>query len=264
LRLLPSGATASGSIRFDGREILSLPEPALREIRGREIAMIFQDPLTALNPVLTVGHQVAEGIRAHAPGLKLESARRRTLEILARVGLPDPGRSGTRFPHELSGGMRQRVLIAMALAGRPRLLLADEPTTALDATVQAQILALMQELKSELGMAMLWISHDLGVVRHLADEVVVMYAGNVVERSPAQDLFRAPLHPYTRALLDSLPGHGGKRWEGIPGQVPRIETGGCRFRERCALAKPGCAEAKPRLEEKRPGHWVSCFEVGRP
>ena len=261
MRLLPEGAVATGTLRFGGQDLLALSPKDMRALRGRELAMIFQDPLTALNPVLAVGRQLEEAISVHARGVSRADLRSRAAEMLAKVGLSEPKRYWGQYPHELSGGMRQRVLIAMALAGHPRLLLADEPTTALDVTIQAQILELMARLQSEMKMAVLWITHDLSVVSHLADDVLVMYAGHIVERGSASELFGSPMHPYTRALLDSVPAIGARRWEGIPGRVPREHAPGCRFRDRCPKATPRCAEAVPPLEEKRPGHFVRCTEV---
>ncbi len=249
--LLPSAAFyAGGGLRFEGRGILDLPEKKRRALRGREMAMVFQDPMQYLNPVLTCGEQVAEPLRVLA-GRSGREARDRALELFGEVGLPDPDRQARQYPHELSGGMRQRVLIAMALALRPKLLIADEPTTALDATVQAQILLLLRRLAREKNMALLIITHDLSAVSEIADRVAVMYAGKVVESFPVGKLFTASRHPYTRALLESMPARIplDQPLRGIPGQVPdpKNPPPGCRFHPRCSRALAVCSELEPPL-----------------
>ena len=268
LRLLPSppGRVLGGEVRFDGRDLLTLAERAMRDIRGNEISMIFQEPMTSLNPVYTVGRQIAEVLRLHR-GLGRKEARARAIEALSLVGIPAPEQRIDAYPHTLSGGMRQRVMIAMALACEPRLLIADEPTTALDVTIQAQILDLLRSLQRELGMSVMFITHDLGVVAELASEVVVMYAGKVVERASTTQLFAAPRHPYTRGLLRSLPGAvaGGahrRRLATIPGMVPKLTElpSGCRFRDRCDVAIPRCAVEEPALlpPPGEPDRLVAC------
>jgi ABC-type dipeptide/oligopeptide/nickel transport system ATPase component len=220
--LLPAGVrVSSGSVILAGRELTELDERARREVRGAEIAMIYQDPLTSLNPLMRVGAQVAEGLRAH--GVAKEEARRRTVAALGEVGLPNPERLGRSYPHELSGGQRQRVMIAMAVAMRPKVLIADEPTTALDVTIQQQVLALVDELRRSTGMALLWITHDLGVVARIAERVLVMYAGKVVESASTKQLYAAPQHPYTAGLLGSIPPLIGERVEQCPTLEPPLE-----------------------------------------
>ena len=248
----PPGATAPGSsVRYRGAELVGAPASRLREVRGAEIGFVFQEPMTSLNPVHRVGRQVAETLIAHE-GLSRGAARARTRELLARVELPDPDRAARAYPHELSGGMRQRALIAMAIACNPSILIADEPTTALDVTVQAQILELLARLRRETGMALLLISHDLAVVGNVTDRVAVMYAGQIVERGPAADLFRAPAHPYTEGLLRAVPSieRRDRRLAVIPGRVPAPGSwpSACRFHPRCPYAWERCAsEAPPEL-----------------
>lgn len=265
LRLFPTppARIVSGEVLFEGKDLLKLDLGGIRAVRGRDIGMIFQDPMTSLNPVFPVGTQIVEALETHRPEMSAAAMRDRALDLLRWVGLPEPEHHLDDFPHRLSGGMRQRVMIAMALACEPKLLVADEPTTALDVTIQAQILELLRRLQRELGMSLLLITHDLGVVAETCDEVLVMYAGKPAERASRDDLFREPRHPYTRGLLGSLPhgGSRGRRLNAIPGTVPLRPPDGCRFRDRCPIAKPHCAENEPPLEEKRPGHWVSCFEV---
>ena len=236
----PPGEIAGGHVWFDGRDLTRLSGKALRRIRGAEIAHVFQNPQDALNPVYRVGTQIAEVVRIHEDVGKRE-ARGRAIDMLDRVGIPDPRVRVDSYPHELSGGMKQRVVIAMALAGRPDLLVADEPTTALDVTIQAEILGLLEELKDELGLAVLFVTHDLGVVAQIADRVVVMYAGKVMERAPVDALFSSPAHPYTRALLACLPGRGGES-RSIEGELPSPvdPPSGCRFAERCPHAIDDC------------------------
>jgi peptide/nickel transport system ATP-binding protein len=268
LRLVPSppGRIVGGEILYQGRDLLSASEAEMRKVRGNEIAMIFQEPMTSLNPVFTVGDQIGEAIRLHQNTSRRET-RERVVEMLRLVEIPEPARRVDEYPHQLSGGMRQRVMIAMALSCNPKLLIADEPTTALDVTIQAQILDLIAELKARLGMALLLITHDLGVVAEQADEVVILYAGRIVERASVGEIFRRPLHPYAHGLLDSLPkvGSRGGRLRPIPGAPPpltRLPTG-CRFRDRCPLAIDDCARIDPPLEEKQRGHFAACIRVPR-
>jgi len=265
LRLLPArlGRTVGGSVRFDGRELLSLEEGEMREIRGNRIAMIFQEPMTSLNPVLTIGDQIAEAVVIHQRKSRAE-AMARAVEMLRLVRIPDPERRVQDYPHQFSGGMRQRAMIAMALSCNPRLLIADEPTTALDVTIQAQILKLMVELKSEIGAAIMLITHDLGVVAETCQRVIVMYAGRVVEEADIYELFDRPLHPYTRGLMASIPRlkkEGARRLSEIPGIVPNLREpiAGCAFAPRCSVAAPGCLTARPGLEDVGGGHQKACF-----
>jgi oligopeptide/dipeptide ABC transporter ATP-binding protein len=243
--LLPSQLRVSGGqVVLDGRTLTGLSEHDMRDIRGRELAMIYQDPMTSLNPLMRVGTQVMEAMTSH--GVDKAEARQRVLELLARVGIPDPARTARAYPHEFSGGMRQRVMIASALAMRPRLLIADEPTTALDVTIQQQILALIDELRRELGMTTIWVTHDLGVVARLVDRVVVMYAGFVVEDAPVRQIFEAPQHPYTASLIAALPDptdDSRPPLAQIPGRPPLSteEISGCPFRPRCPQARDVCA-----------------------
>ena len=261
--LLPSGGQVGGGIRLAGEELLALSPEARRAKRGGEMAMIFQEPMTSLNPAFTAGEQVAEALRLHQ-GLSPAAAFDRAVEMLARVRIPEAARRAKQYPHQLSGGMRQRVMIAMALACRPRLLIADEPTTALDVTVQAQILSLIDELKRETGTAVVLITHDLGVVADHADEVVVMYAGRVAERAKAADLFANPQHPYTIGLLGARPRleGGAARLASIEGTVPDLlkPPPGCRFAPRCPFAVARCAEQPP-LAEVTPGHLAACWRA---
>ncbi len=240
----PPGRIASGSVRFDGRELIGAPDDALRRLRGKRIAMIFQDPMMTLNPVLSVETQMVETVLAHEK-VPTRVARERAIEALARVGIASPGERLAQYPHQFSGGMRQRVAIAIALLHRPDLVIADEPTTALDVTVQGQILYEMQKLVRETGSALIWITHDLAVVAGLADRVAVMYAGRIVEEGTVDHVLEAPLHPYTRGLLDSVPANNpvGHRLRQIPGMTPSLLRlpPGCAFRERCARATERCA-----------------------
>ncbi len=258
----PAGYIAGGSIRFRGREISKLPPREMREIRGNQISMIFQEPMTALNPVFTIGNQIVEVLKLHQ-NLTGEASRRRAVEALADVGIPDPERRFHEYPHQMSGGMRQRVMIAMALACRPDLLIADEPTTALDVTIQAQILQLMREMRGEYGAAVLLITHDMGVVRENADHVGVMYAGRIVESASREELFARPSHPYTQLLLRSLPSRGtrGRRLATIEGMVPKPTDfpPGCRFSNRCPFAMERCHTTPPPIFEVMAGHAASCF-----
>jgi peptide/nickel transport system ATP-binding protein len=269
LRLIaePPGKIA-GSIRYNGRNLLDVPEAEMRRIRGNDISMVFQEPMTSLNPVLTIGRQITETIILHE-GVSRADGNKRALEMLRLVNIPEPERRLVQYPHELSGGMRQRVMIAMALACNPKLLIADEPTTALDVTVQAQILDLMRQLKARTGSAIILITHDLGVVAEMAERVVVMYAGRKVEEASVRDLFARPRHPYTRALLGSiprlskgLPQPGERiRLAEIPGVVPSLKTRipGCLFAPRCALATDHCRSGTPAFEEKAAGHSAACW-----
>ncbi|MFM2151204.1 MAG: hypothetical protein RLZZ187_3510 [Pseudomonadota bacterium] len=261
--LLPQGARIGGSIRFDGRELTTLDAEDWRLKRGREMAMIFQEPMTSLNPAFRAGEQVAEALRLHQ-GLSPRAALDCAIEMLDHVRIPDAARRAMQYPHQLSGGMRQRVMIAMALACRPRLLIADEPTTALDVTVQAQILALIDELKAETGTAVVLITHDLGVVADHADDVVVMYAGRVAEQAPAASLFARPEHPYTVGLLGAAPSleGGAARLASIEGTVPDLRNppSGCRFAPRCPFAVARCAEQPP-LAELVAGHHAACWRA---
>ena len=261
MRLLPPAARiVGGSIRLEGEELLGLPEVSMRRVRGARVAMIFQEPMTSLNPVLTVGRQIAEGLARHQ-GLRGQALRRRAQALLEAVHVPDPERILEAYPHQLSGGMKQRAMIAMAIACEPRLLIADEPTTALDVTIQAEVLALLRELQQRTGMGLLFITHDLGVVAEMADRVAVMYAGEVVESAPREAFFRHPLHPYSRKLFAALPG-STKRGEPlavIPGMVPPLHRlpPGCRFQDRCEFAWDRCrSDAPPWLEAA--GHGVRC------
>jgi oligopeptide transport system ATP-binding protein len=260
----PPARIVSGSIRFDGRDLRTLSERELEDVRGHEIGMVFQDPMTALNPTLTVGTQIVEVLQRHL-GLERRPARRRAGELLAEVGIPRARERLDDYPHRFSGGMRQRVGIAMAIACEPRLLIADEPTTALDVTVQAQVLDLLDDLRHERQMAMLLITHNMGVVAESADDVAVMYAGQIVEQAPAAGLFSRPEHPYTEALLSALPDLDDRdarrsRLAAIPGRPPDLinPPAACRFAPRCPYAERGdcCVEEPPPLRELRPGHWV--------
>ena len=264
MRLLPPNTARikAGTVRFEGRNLLDLSDEEMRQIRGRDISMIFQEPMTSLNPVFTVGNQIGEAIRLHQ-GLGKKETRQKTIDMLRLVKIADPESRVDAYPHQLSGGMRQRIMIAMALSCNPSLLIADEPTTALDVTIQAQILDLMKELQQRLGMALLLITHDLGVVAEQADEVAIMYGGKIVERASARAIFTRPFHPYTVGLLNSLPGTGRvkkKRLDAIPGVVPNPLhlPSGCRFRDRCPRAADLCAQVEPQLLEKEPGHTVAC------
>lgn len=264
LRLTPEGADLGGHVLLGGEDLLSLSERALRNIRGRRVGMIFQDPMTSLNPVLSVGEQTAEPLRLHL-GMGRAEARREVVRLFAEMGIPAPETRYDDYPHQLSGGIRQRVMIAMALACGPELLLADEPTTALDATIQRQILALILTRSRERDMAVLLITHDLGVVAEMADTVGVMYAGMLVERALARELFARPLHPYTRGLMAAAPGRssqGLERLAIIPGSVPSLTAmpPGCPFEPRCAEAMPRCVQAAPPMLTEG-GHGVACWRV---
>ena len=274
LRLVanPPGRIVGGAIRFEGRNLLELSEPEMERIRGNEISMIFQEPMTSLNPLFTIGRQVSEAIALHQ-GLSRKEAMDRAVEMLRRVYIPEPERRVHAYPHQMSGGMRQRVMIAMALSCNPKVLIADEPTTALDVTIQAQILDLMRELQETYGTAIVLITHDMGVVAENADRVVVMYAGRKVEEAPAAQLFDNPGHPYTKGLLGSIPhldtaaqSNGVRaRLAEIKGMVPSLFDlpPGCSFAPRCGFATDRCRGEVPALEEQRPGHWVACWHADR-
>ena len=269
MRLLPDppARIVGGTVGLNGRDIVALPEEAMLDIRGREIGMIFQDPLSSLNPVLTIEKQIAEVLMAHT-GLGRFQARTRAHELLEQVGMPDAARRLDAYPHQLSGGMCQRVVIAMAIACSPSVLIADEPTTALDVTVQAQVLALLKRLQAEAGMAMIFITHDLGVVAETADRVVVMYAGRKVEEALVDDLFETPLHPYTAGLIGATPVPGAARaarLADIPGMVPPLNAlpRGCAFAPRCPRAMERCRQERPALTEPRAGRRVACFAAER-
>ena len=272
LRLIEEpGRIEGGTITFEGRELLSLPESEMRALRGDRISMIFQEPMTSLNPVYSVGAQIGEVVRVHQDKSRRE-ARARAIEMLKLVGIPAPDERVDAYPHELSGGMRQRVMIAMALACTPKLLIADEPTTALDVTIQAQVLELLGKLQRELAMSVLLITHDLGVVAEYAEHIVVMYAGQVVERGPVAEVFRAPKHPYTRALLRSVPPLGSsamgakrpRRLPSIEGIVPNLRTlpKGCRFQDRCDMVTDGCKVGTPVLAAVGEGRAARCIRSG--
>jgi peptide/nickel transport system ATP-binding protein len=259
-----TGRVVGGEVLYRGRNSLSLGEEEMRRIRGNEISMVFQEPMTSLNPVMTVGDQIAETVRVHQ-GASRRAALERAIEMMRLVKIPEPHKRLRGYPHEFSGGQRQRVMIAMALACTPKLLIADEPTTALDVTIQAQILELIAELQQQLGMAVLLITHDLGLVAERADWVAVMYAGKIVEQARPAAIFSRPMHPYTVGLLSSLPGRAAPktRLKAIPGMVPSplAWPTGCHFRDRCSRADAACAQAEPPLIEVEPGHNVACFKV---
>ena len=266
LRLIPEPpGRIAGSVRFEGKDLLKLQDHEMRAIRGNEISMIFQEPMTSLNPVLTIGKQIGESLRLHQ-GMNRRQAEARAIEMLKLVGIPAPERRVQEYPHQLSGGMRQRVMIAMALACNPKLLIADEPTTALDVTIQAQILDLMRDLKHRVGAAIVLITHDLGVVAEVAERVIVMYAGRKVEEAEVGELFRAPKHPNTQGLLGAVPKLGSsltgetERLAEIPGLVPSLKQKiqGCVFAGRCSYATDFCRKVAPALELKAPGHLAAC------
>ncbi len=263
----PPGRITTGTVHVGATEVTGLDESALTGIRGERVSMVFQEPMTALNPVLTVGGQIAEAWILHRKGTRQE-ARAAALDMLARVRIPEPARRYNSYPHQLSGGMRQRAMIAMALACRPEVLIADEPTTALDVTIQAQILELMLEMQAELGMAIQFISHNLGVISEIADEVAVMYAGRIVEQGATPVILAAPRHPYTRALIDTVPriGARARRLPAIRGAVPDplALPPGCPFSDRCPLADAACRAAEPALVELGDGHRVACFKAEDP
>ena len=262
---MPPGRIVAGQVLWDGRDLVPLPPAEMEKLRGRDIGVVFQEPMTALNPVYTVGEQISEGLRLHE-GLSRAAALERAAELLALVHIPQASRRVHDYPHQFSGGMRQRVMIAMALACKPRLLIADEPTTALDVTIQAQILDLLAELKDRLGMAVLLITHAMGVVAEVAQRVVVMYAGQVIEEGSVQEVFERPWHPYTQGLIRSIPridadASRGSRLVSIPGTVPSLvdPPPGCRFAPRCAYARDACTQATPALRQVGAGHRVACI-----
>jgi len=266
LKLVPNppGRIAGGRILLKGRDLVAADDKAMNRIRGKEIAMIFQEPMTALNPVFRIGEQIAETLRVHE-GLDRAAAAARALELLERVGIGNPRQRLAQYPHELSGGMRQRVMIAIALACRPSVLIADEPTTALDVTIQAQILRLLRDLQRELGMAVMLITHDLGVVAQVVNRLVVMYAGRIVEQGPVAEVFERPSHPYTRLLLQSIPSleQDQRRLRTIPGMVPSLADmpSGCRFHPRCPDARPACREQAPPMIPVGAGHGAACIAL---
>jgi len=274
LRLVPDppGRIVGGEVRFQGRDLLSIPEEEMQQVRGNDISMIFQEPMTSLNPLLTVGYQISETLIRHQ-GLGKKEALEQAVEMLHLVRIPEAKRRVRAYPHQLSGGMRQRVMIAMALACNPKVLLAAEPTTALDVTIQAQILKLMSDLQERLGTAIVLITHDLGVIAEHAERVVVMYAGRKVEEARVEDLFSTPLHPYTRGLLGSVPriDSAGEadgpppRLKEIEGAVPPLSQlpKGCSFAPRCAFAEGPCLTDRPPFEKKRDGHWAACWHTDR-
>ena len=262
---MPPGKIVAGRVLWKGRDLVPLGPDEMQKVRAKEIAIVFQEPMTSLNPVFTVGEQIAESVRLHE-GLSKKAALERAIEMLKLVNIPTPAKRVNDYPHQFSGGMRQRVMIAIALACSPQLLIADEPTTALDVTIQAQILELMQELKDRLGMAVMLITHAMGVVAEVAQRVVVMYAGKVVEEATVEELFANPRHPYTQGLIRSIPridlaATHKTRLEAIPGTVPKLidPAEGCRFAGRCRHAMPACSMATPALREVSPGHKVACI-----
>jgi len=265
LGLLPAfGRITRGSVMFGGSNLAGLADSMLAPIRGNRISMIFQEPMSALNPVFTVGSQIAESLQLHR-SVKSAAAHKMAIDLLGATGIPDPARRARDYPHQLSGGMRQRVLIAMALACEPDILIADEPTTALDVTIQAQIIDLMLDLQERMGTAILFISHDFGVVSHMADHIAVMYAGSIVEQASAADIIEQPLQPYTRALLATTPRMQGdhEKLPAIPGRVPAPEerVAGCAFQPRCTLATARCAVTAPALTQRGTTRLVACHEV---
>ena len=275
MRLVPDppGRIVGGSVVLNGRDLLKVDENTMRDVRGNEISMIFQEPMTSLNPVMTIGDQIGEAIRLHQ-NLPESAIATKAVESLRLVRIPEPAQRATEYPHQLSGGMRQRAMIAMALACNPKVLVADEPTTALDVTIQAQILDLMLELQHRLGTALILITHDLGIVAETAQRVIVMYAGRKVEEAEVETIFESPRHPYTRGLVESIPRLPSMRGEAvatgarlteIPGMVPALSDlpPGCLFAPRCALADERCRTTYPPYEEKRSGHWAACWHSDR-
>ena len=263
----PPGQVVDGEILFDGTDLLSLSAEKMRQVRGQQISMIFQDPMTSLNPVLTIGQQIGEALRLHK-GLDKKGARQQTVHLLETVGIPDAEQRLNSYPHQFSGGMRQRVMIAMALSSEPKLLIADEPTTALDVTIQAQIVDLIKRLRDELGMAIIWITHDLGVVAGFVDKVVVMYAGHIVEMAPLKEFYANPLHPYTIGLLGSLPRIDAKSdqklvsIDGLPPDLIDMPSC-CPFIDRCSYAIERCGEENPLHRQVGPEHYIACWvDVG--
>ena len=262
IRLVPPpGRITAGRIVFEGRDLLALPDDQIRQVRGAGIGFVFQEPMAALNPVMRVGAHIAEALRVHGLATRAE-ARSRAVDLLRAVRIADAERRVDDYPHQLSGGMRQRVMIAIAIACRPPLVIADEPTTALDVTVQAQILDLLRDMKREFGISLLLITHDLGVIAETADRVAIMYAGRIVEQGPVRDIFRAPAHPYTRGLLASIPGgDAGSRLKAIEGTVPNLAAlpPGCSFAPRCSWRMPHCTELFPAQSSVAPNHTVRCY-----
>ena len=258
---MPPGELVGGWTEFEGMDLLRLNSDQIRQVRGNRISMIFQEPMTSLNPVFTIGNQIQEAIQLHQ-GLKANESEEKAVEMLDLVGIPDPRRRVREYPHQLSGGMRQRVMIAMALSCNPALLIADEPTTALDVTVQAQILELMLDLQAKINMSIMMITHNLGVIAEMADRVIVMYCGKIVESADVRSIFHKPMHPYTRQLLASVPHLGAEqaRLQEIPGVVPSLYAlpPGCDFHPRCAEAAENCKLRRSDLTELEPGHWVAC------
>ncbi|HVY14038.1 MAG TPA: ABC transporter ATP-binding protein [Rhodopila sp.] len=261
----PPARILGGAIRFEGQDLLRQSDRSMRRMRGPGMAMVFQEPMTSLNPVFTIGDQIIETIRAHET-ISSRDSFKRAVDILARVGIPSPDKRMSDYPHQLSGGQRQRVMLAIALVCRPKLLIADEPTTALDVTIQAQILDLLMDLRDEFGMAIMLITHNMGVIAETADRVMVMYAGRVVEQAPVARLFDAPLHPYTRGLLACVPtlDQDTDRLVAIPGSLPEParRPPGCRFSVRCPLVVPACSDAIPPLAGVEPGHAAACIRIG--
>lgn len=259
------GKTVGGEVLFKGENLLTKSEAQMREILGNQMAMIFQEPMTSLNPVYTIGDQVEESIRLHQKNLTPVQAKQKTIDMLKLVGIPAPEKRYEEYPHQLSGGMRQRVMIAIAMSCNPQLLIADEPTTALDVTIQAQILDLMRKIQKEFNAGMILITHDLGVVAEMCQDVLVMYAGRVIEYGTVEDIFYRPKHPYTKGLLESIPhfetGHRATRLNTIPGLVPNLYKlpVGCRFQDRCKFVQDDCRQAYPALEMRRGSHRVACF-----
>ncbi len=265
--LLPTGARVGGRALLQSgsqKELTLLSEPEWRAVRGKDVAMIFQEPMTSLNPVMRIGEQIEEAIRAHETGLRRDELRSRVLIALRQAAMNEPERRVEQYPHQLSGGLRQRVMIAMALAGRPRLLIADEPTTALDVTVQKEILQLLQKLRRELGLGLLFITHDLGVVAQVADRVAVLYAGRIIEEGPVKEVLLHPAHPYTRGLLAASPRLERGKLKPIPGSVPQLTAlpPGCSFAPRCDLRRSECSEAVPELRAASNEHSARCVLVG--
>ncbi|HKW53886.1 MAG TPA: ABC transporter ATP-binding protein [Stellaceae bacterium] len=273
MRLVPTppGRIVGGSVKLDGKDLLKVDEAAMRAVRGNDISMIFQEPMTSLNPVLTIGSQISEAVRLHQD-LSPSAAMDKAVDMLRLVRIPEPAQRAKEYPHQLSGGMRQRAMIAMALACNPKVLIADEPTTALDVTIQAQILDLILSLQEKLGTAIILITHDLGVVAETAQRVIVMYAGRKIEEAEVEPLFAETQHPYTHGLLASIPRlaliggeRGGGRLQEIPGMVPSLADlpAGCAFAPRCAFADERCRREFPPYEQKRPGHWAACWHSAR-
>lgn len=260
----PPGNISGGEIIFEGKNLLAMKEEEINTVRGKDVGMIFQEPMTSLNPVYTVENQITEALKLHFPPMSKEEYRNRVIEALRMVGIPSPETRYKSYPHELSGGMRQRVMIAMSLACQPKLLIADEPTTALDVTIQAQILEIINDLRKKAGLAVILITHDLGVIAETADKVAVMYAGKIVEQGTTEQIFNRPSHPYTNGLLESIPSYAenkGGKLKTISGQVPdmRFVPPGCAYSNRCPLATEECKKTVPALKEIEPGHSVACI-----